>query len=125
VNPILAEGEIVIEAPDSGVGTGLSRFKIGDGVTRYKQLPYAFDGASAHEIIGGDPNTFNLITLRSGSAALWTSVNPVLSLGEPGFDTTNNSIKIGDGVKRWTELKYIDAGDSVTGDYDFGDEGTN
>lgn len=40
-NPILAEGEIAVEAPNEGVGTGLSRIKIGDGVTAWNDLPYA------------------------------------------------------------------------------------
>ena len=42
-------------------------------------------------------------------------------MGEPGFDTTKNSIKIGDGVHKWTELKYI--GGEASGVFDFGDEG--
>ena len=122
INPILAEGEMAIETPDAGVGTGLCRFKLGDGVTPYKQLPYAFDGASAHEIIGGNPETFNLIELRAGSADLWSMVNPILGIGEPGFDLTNNSMKVGDGVKTWEELDYISSGRDVVG-YDFGDLG--
>ena len=124
VNPVLAEGEIALEVPDAGVGTGLSRFKIGDGVTRYKELPYAFDGASAKSIRGGGPEIFNLITLRSGTEEAWMLVDPVLELGEPGFDATNYSIKIGDGVSKWSELDYIKSSDFVSPIFDFGDEGT-
>lgn len=39
-NPILAEGEIGIEVPDDGVGTGLVRIKFGDGATAWDDLPY-------------------------------------------------------------------------------------
>ncbi len=42
-NPILAEGEIGIEVPSTGVGKGLSKIKIGDGVTAWKSLPYAIN----------------------------------------------------------------------------------
>ena len=42
-NPILAEGEMGIEVPDTGVGTGTIKVKIGDGVTRWKDLPYAIN----------------------------------------------------------------------------------
>ena len=40
-NPILAEGEIGIEVPDTGVGT--IKIKMGDGVTRWKDLPYGIN----------------------------------------------------------------------------------
>jgi len=40
-NPILDEGELVLEVPSSGVGTGLIKMKIGDGASNYKNLPYA------------------------------------------------------------------------------------
>lgn len=51
----------------------------------------------------------NLITFRKGTSAEWSSANPVLALGEPGFDTTNNQIRIGDGVSNWNNLPVIGA----------------
>lgn len=39
-NPILAEGEIGIEVPSTGVGKGLVKIKFGDGATAWKSLPY-------------------------------------------------------------------------------------
>jgi len=42
--------------------------------------------------------------LRRGTAAEWSAANPVLLAGEPGYDTTNNIIKIGDGVTAWNSL---------------------
>ena len=39
-NPILAEGEMGVEVPPTGVGTGTVQIKFGDGVTPWKQLPY-------------------------------------------------------------------------------------
>lgn len=46
------------------------------------------------------------IQFRRGTAAQWNSVDPVLALGEPGFDTTTLQIKMGDGVSHWTELEW-------------------
>lgn len=125
MNPVLEEGELAIQYPDSGVGTGFCSFKIGDGVNAWNDLPWAFDGASANSIDGGTPESFHLIKLRAGTAELWETVDPVLKYGEPGFDSTNNSIKVGDGVKRWSELSYIESGGSLSGVYDFGDEGVD
>lgn len=40
---ILKKGELFFEVPDSGVGTGRSKVKLGDGVKTYDELPYAID----------------------------------------------------------------------------------
>ncbi len=106
INPVLAEGELAVEVPDSGVGTGLSKFKIGDGVTPWNNLPYAFNGAAASSIDGGSPTVFSIIQLRRASAALWESENPILNVGEPGYDMTNHALKFGDGVTPWNQLSY-------------------
>lgn len=47
-----------------------------------------------------------LIDFRQGTAAAWTSTNPVLASGEPGFETDTGKLKIGDGVSVWTSLDY-------------------
>lgn len=44
---------------------------------------------------------------RSESAAVWNATNPILGKGEIGNDETNNQARIGDGIKRWTELPPI------------------
>lgn len=44
------------------------------------------------------------IQLRRGTAAAWAAANPVLAQGEPGEDTTNNILRIGDGVTAWLSL---------------------
>ena len=49
-----------------------------------------------------------LIQLRRDIAATWTSVNPILALGEKGLETDTGKEKNGDGVKTWTALAYID-----------------
>ncbi len=44
------------------------------------------------------------ITFRKGSATQWSDTNPVLASGEPGYDLTNNILKIGDGTSAWNSL---------------------
>lgn len=52
------------------------------------------------------------IKIRRGPATLWESRNPILLDGEPGYDTTNHVVKIGDGSTRWNDLEGVgsDAG---------------
>ena len=47
------------------------------------------------------------ILIRNDVAVNWTSVNPKLSKGEMGIEIDTNLIKIGDGVKTWSELPYF------------------
>lgn len=48
---ILEEGEIFVECPNSGVGKGKCKIKIGDGVTAYSALPYALGNVAEDEPI--------------------------------------------------------------------------
>lgn len=114
VNPLLAEGEIAIEYPKAGLGNGFCRFKIGDGIRRYNDLSYAFDGASASSIIGGgaDSTGSNQISLRGDDASNWILIDPILEKYEIIYDSSVNGIKVGDGIHHWSELEYIkSAGD--------------
>lgn len=43
---------------------------------------------------------------RRGTAAQWTSANPVLGSGEPGVETDTGMFKIGNGSTAWTSLGY-------------------
>lgn len=47
-----------------------------------------------------------LIQARRDTAANWTSVNPVLASGEPGWESDTRKIKIGDGSTAWNSLSY-------------------
>jgi len=44
---------------------------------------------------------------RRGTAAQWTSANPILSAAEIGYETDTNKFKIGDGTNRWSALSYF------------------
>lgn len=46
------------------------------------------------------------IQSRHDTAENWTTNNPILAEGEIGVDTTNNIIKIGDGITAWNRLSY-------------------
>ena len=121
-NPILLEGEMGIEVPNSGVGTGIVKIKFGDGVTRWNDLPYGLDN-KAISIYGGTVEDGHDIWLRSGTTTEWTTTNPVLGIGEIVLDLTKMALKVGDGISRFNQLKYI--GDISDFDFDFGDEGEN
>lgn len=45
--------------------------------------------------------------LRRDIAADWTSINPVLSAGEPGVELDTGKVKIGNGVQSWVDLPYF------------------
>ena len=50
------------------------------------------------------PNRFQF---RRDTAANWTSNDPVLSAGEPGYETDTGYLKVGTGSDAWTALKYL------------------
>lgn len=54
------------------------------------------------------------IQLRRGTAAAWTSANPVLAAGEAGFETDTGKLKIGDGATAWTSLPYVVGGSGLS-----------
>lgn len=52
------------------------------------------------------------IQQKRGTAARWTSLNPVLAAGEIGYETDTGLFKIGDGVTAWNSLSYAAAAGS-------------
>ena len=57
------------------------------------------------------------IQMRRGTTAEWAAASPViLASGEPGYDSTIKSMKIGDGVTEWASLPF-----GVACPYDIGD----
>ena len=53
------------------------------------------------------PPTNVKFQLRRATSSNWTSTNPVLKGGEPGFEIDTNKLKIGDGITAWQTLPYI------------------
>lgn len=48
-----------------------------------------------------------IIQLKRGKSSSWTTLNPVLSPGEPGFEIDTGKVKIGNGIDEWVELPYL------------------
>ena len=48
-----------------------------------------------------------IIQLRRGTEEEWERKDPVLHLGEPALSTDVYSLKIGDGIHKWSELDYL------------------
>lgn len=48
----------------------------------------------------------SVFQFRRATASEWESVNPILRLGEPGYDTDSKKHKIGDGVTAWNSLPF-------------------
>ena len=44
---------------------------------------------------------------RRGTAAQWTSANPILAAGEIGFETDTGKFKLGNGSSTWSSLNYF------------------
>lgn len=51
--------------------------------------------------------TYFVFRLRRDTAFRWLNKNPILDVGEPGFENDTGRLKIGDGYKTWTELGYF------------------
>lgn len=51
--------------------------------------------------------TVKLIQVKRGNAVSWTSQNPTLKDGEPGYERDTNKLKIGNGTQAWNDLPYI------------------
>ena len=54
----------------------------------------------------------SIIAVRRGSSAAWVNANPLLVLGEIGYDTTELKFKVGNGEDLWNDLPYVTAGDT-------------
>lgn len=47
------------------------------------------------------------IRIRRDTAFNWASANPVLALGEPGYETGTGRLKVGNGTTAWNALSYF------------------
>ena len=44
---------------------------------------------------------------KRGLSVAWTSANPMLAAGEPGFEIDTGKLKIGNGSTYWNDLDYL------------------
>lgn len=49
----------------------------------------------------------NKLQLRRGTASSWATTNPILAVGEPGFESDTGKFKLGDGATVWVSLLYV------------------
>lgn len=57
------------------------------------------------------------IQVRRDTAQTWTAVNPILAIGEIGYETDTNKLKVGTGLTAWQYLPYITGDGGISGDY--------
>lgn len=57
------------------------------------------------------------IQVRRDTAQTWTAVNPILAIGEIGYETDTNKLKVGTGLTAWVYLPYITGDGGISGDY--------
>ena len=60
------------------------------------------------------------LEFKRGTASKWTTVNPTLAPGEPGFELDTDTLKIGDGITPWNDLEVLRFGTSVAVGYQAG-----
>jgi hypothetical protein len=53
------------------------------------------------------------IKLRRNVSQDWVRYDPILAVGEPGFETDTGKLKIGNGFSRWTGLEYFVPGNWI------------
>lgn len=116
INPVLAEGELIMVLPDTGAGTGLVNMKMGDGIHHYNDLPYSFNPKML-TFEGGGIDLYNVLCIRGATREEWLKADPVLAKHELVYNSTDNSLIVGDGVSSFSELEAV--GGTI---YDFGDE---
>jgi hypothetical protein len=54
-----------------------------------------------------------IFKFKRAEAAVWTSKNPVLERGEPGFEIDTGKLKIGNGTSDWNSLNYVGGSDDT------------
>ena len=113
---VLASGELFVEAPDTGVGTGQHKIKIGDGTTAYNSLPYAI-GDTSNDKIEFSSNTATTVANALNSVASGQSLKTIIgglkqaislcntSITQLNDDTSKINVYVGDDGK----LHFVDS----------------
>jgi hypothetical protein len=74
----------------------------------YARADHVHPSPTISNIDGGSPSVAGgSIQQRRGTAAQWTSANPVLPAGAFGYETDFLRVKVGDGTTAWNSLPYI------------------
>ena len=88
---VLAKGELFVEAPSTGMGTGASKVKIGDGTTAYSALPYAL-GDTSNDKIDFSSNTSTTVAAALNSVVSGNSLKTLIAGLKQAISLCNTSI---------------------------------
>lgn len=88
---VLASGELFVEVPNTGVGTGASKIKIGDGTTAYSSLPYAL-GDTSNDKINFSSNTSTTVAAALNSVVTGASLKNIVAGLKQAISLCNTSI---------------------------------
>ena len=98
-NPVLGEREIGFEYPSGGLGKGLVKMKMGDGVTAWNNLPYAIVGQQEFDITDYLINNLTSTdTNKALAAAQGKALNDKITSIQNGAVTGVNKMKIACGT---------------------------
>lgn len=50
---------------------------------------------------------------KRGTPESWLAKDPILEVGEPGYELRTGKLKIGDGETPWSGLEYFNPGENV------------
>lgn len=95
---ILAAGELFVEVPDTGVGTGAGKLKMGDGATPYSSLPYLMGDTSNDKIEFSNntattvDNALNNVTSGSKLGVIIAALKQAISLNGKSITELNNAL---------------------------------
>lgn len=82
-NPVLAAGEIGVEL--GATSTDPQKFKVGNGVSTWTQLPYASETAAGSLPIGGTVGQVLIKASATDGDANWTTLTPAMVGAEPAI----------------------------------------
>ena len=75
---VLAVGELFIEYPDTGVGTGAVKVKIGDGTTDYENLPYAITNDASASVVNFTADTSETVAEALAEVVTGTDLQTIV-----------------------------------------------
>jgi len=90
-NTVLAAGELFLETPDTGVGKGASKIKIGDGSTKYSSLPYAL-GDTTNDVITYSSNSSTSVATALNNVASGKKLGVMIAGLKQAVSLLNTSV---------------------------------
>lgn len=99
VNNLINDNEYIFRvAAFNRVGTGIFSLESNSVIPEKPRVvtPLNFNNAN-----------YTRIRLRRDLSSNWSGINPVLALGEPGYETDTKRLKIGDNFSEWNDLDYL------------------